>query len=133
MTLQDTVTVPSTPDGVGRALDFLEATLAAGKIPELMHAPVHLAVDEALQNIISYSGAAAITLMIEAADAYVAVTIADDGEPFDPLTAPAPDVTAGLDEREVGGLGIYLIRQSMDEVSYTYRDEKNVLRLVKRP
>ncbi|MFA5295831.1 MAG: ATP-binding protein [Methanoregulaceae archaeon] len=133
MTLQDTVTVPSTPDGVGRALDFLEAALAAGKIPELMHGPVHLAVDEALQNIISYSGAAAITLMVEAADAYVAVTIVDDGEPFDPLTAPAPDVTAELDEREIGGLGIYLIRQSMDEVSYTYRDEKNVLRLVKRP
>jgi len=64
MTLQDTVTVPSTPDGVGRALDFLDAALAAGKIPELIHAPVHLAVDEALQNIISYSGAAAITIMI---------------------------------------------------------------------
>lgn len=132
MTLRQTVTVPATPRGVGRALDLLDAALAAGKMPEPSHAPVHLAVDEALQNIISYSGAENITLEIEGTGTSVAVTIADDGMPFDPLLAPVPDISAGLDEREPGGLGVYLIRKSMDDVSYEYRDRRNMLRMVKR-
>lgn len=132
MTLRETFTEPATPGGASRILDHLDAVLSAGEVPEAGHAPIHLAVDEALQNIISYSGAGIVTLTIEGSEGVVTVTVADDGRPFDPLQVPVPDISAGLDEREPGGLGIHLIRMSMDAVSYEYRDGKNMLRMVKR-
>jgi serine/threonine-protein kinase RsbW len=60
------------------------------------------------------------------------VTIEDDGVAFDPLARAAPDVTADLDEREIGGLGIHLVRTLMDGMTYERRGERNVLVIVKR-
>ncbi len=59
------------------------------------------------------------------------MTIADDGVPFNPLGAEAPDIDASLEEREIGGLGIHLVRSLMDDVSYQRRIGKNVMTLVK--
>jgi serine/threonine-protein kinase RsbW len=60
------------------------------------------------------------------------LTIEDDGPPFDPLSLPPPDVTASLEERRVGGLGVFLVRQMMDEVSYQRTGKRNQLRTSKR-
>ena len=59
------------------------------------------------------------------------MTIADDGVPFDPLGAEAPDVDAPLEEREIGGLGIHLVRNLVDDASYHRRIDRNVMTLVK--
>jgi len=57
----------------------------------------------------------------------VAVTIADQGRPFDPLEKADPDVTLSADERKIGGLGIYMVKKSMDHMQYEYRDGQNIL------
>ncbi|MEI9479990.1 MAG: ATP-binding protein, partial [Deltaproteobacteria bacterium] len=61
----------------------------------------------------------------------VSLTVQDDGRPFDPLYAQAPDIHSPLAERPVGGLGIYIVRKMMDEVRYEHRGGRNILTLVK--
>ena len=59
------------------------------------------------------------------------VTITDDGIPFDPFSVKTPDTDLSIDEREIGGLGIHLVRNMMDKVSYQRKDNKNIVNLIK--
>jgi anti-sigma regulatory factor (Ser/Thr protein kinase) len=88
---------------------------------------VQTAVDEACTNIIqhAYSGKAGmITISCELQLNRLILTIKDSGKPFDPCSVPPPDLEADLDERRVGGLGMYLMRKLMDDVSYDYDAHK---------
>jgi len=96
---------------------------------------MHLTAEEALVNIINYAypdkqGNIEITYEIKE-DMRFVVEIIDWGIPFDPLSLPKPDVEAPLGKRNVGGLGIYLIRTIMDEVSYRRDQDRNILTLTK--
>ena len=61
----------------------------------------------------------------------VFMTFADSGHPFDPLSEEAPDIESELDERKVGGLGIFLVRTTVDGISYEYTGGQNVLTIIK--
>lgn len=61
----------------------------------------------------------------------ITITITDGGKPFDPLKKPDPDITLSAEERQIGGLGIYMVKQSMDNVSYEYKDGKNIFMMDK--
>jgi anti-sigma regulatory factor (Ser/Thr protein kinase) len=92
---------------------------------------VQTAVDEACTNIIkyAYSGdSGIITITSELQDKDFVVTIRDRGKPFDPSSVPPPDVSTDLDKRRIGGLGMYLMRKLMDDVSYSFDTNKgNIL------
>jgi len=91
---------------------------------------VQLAVEEAVTNSIlhGYDGTSGtIAIRIETTPHHIAVEIADDAPAFDPMSVPDPDVDADLEDRQIGGLGIFLIRRVMDEVSYRYENNKNIL------
>ena len=94
-----------------------------------------VAAEEPLMNVISYAypdntGNVEITYDIEEDKGFV-VEIIDWGIPFDPLSLSDPDVNAPMEDREVGGLGIYMMRKIMDEVSYRREQGQNILTLVK--
>lgn len=98
---------------------------------------VSLALEEVLTNVISYGAdgqaqplRAHVRLRQEAGEVWVG--IADDGVAFDPLQAPPPDLESGLDERRVGGLGVFLVQQLMDSVTYRRDGAWNRLELRKR-
>jgi serine/threonine-protein kinase RsbW len=98
---------------------------------------VCLAVDEAASNIIehAYGGAAeaVIEITCEVAEGELTVILRDHGEPFDPSLVPPLDVTADLKDREIGGLGMFLMRKMMDKVNFESSPETgNVLTMVKR-
>jgi serine/threonine-protein kinase RsbW len=96
---------------------------------------IQLAVDEAVTNIImhGYKGQPGTIGILCSVDAgTVRIEIRDQAPAFNPLTVPAPDVTADLVDRVVGGMGIYLIRKVMDAVSYEFVDGENVLRMEKK-
>jgi anti-sigma regulatory factor (Ser/Thr protein kinase) len=113
--------------------DFVEGALRDGGVAEDIVFCVHLAVDEACTNIISYSRARSLSVSIQVCMEDVTVIITDDGIAFDPLTAKPPDILGNdINNRQPGGLGVYLIRKSVDEVTYARREGKNVLRMVKR-
>ena len=97
---------------------------------------INIAVEEIFVNIASYAyapgtGEATVCLSIGGEPRRATVTFLDSGVPFDPLAKADPDVSLPAAEREIGGLGIYMTKQMMDEVFYEYRDGHNVLTLRK--
>ncbi|HDS46219.1 MAG TPA: ATP-binding protein [Methanomicrobia archaeon] len=99
---------------------------------------LQLAVDEACSNIIKYGYATAtaeenkIMICCSRRDGTIAVEIKDNGKPFDPMTVASPHLEASLEERQIGGLGIYFMKKVTDAISYAYTDGQNVLTLVVR-
>ena len=100
---------------------------------------VQMAVDEACSNIIKhgYGGESKgeISLEFQPLDDGLQVTIRDQGAPFDPKSVPAPDLTAPIEKRDEGGLGLFLMHQLMDEVNFSFGSgggQTNILVMVKR-
>jgi len=96
---------------------------------------LQLAVEEAVVNTIvhGYRGAAGtLTIAIHVTDSAAEIRIEDRAPAFDPLSLPEPDRGDDLARRRIGGLGVYLLRQMVDDVSYAYADGKNILTLVKK-
>ncbi len=95
---------------------------------------LNLALEELGVNIVNYSGATGeIEISLASDGETVTIEIADNGRPFNPLAEPAtPDISAPLDERPIGGLGVHLVRSMMDELSYSREDGMNRLAMTKR-
>ena len=128
------LTIRANLSALAKIADFLEETLA-GSGDEMVFA-IQLAVDEACSNTVLYGypggEAGTITVTCTVDEDAVRVTIADDGVPFDPLTAPPPLLDIPAEERPIGGLGVHFIRTVMDSVSYARKDGKNVLSMEKK-
>ena len=93
-----------------------------------------VAVDEIYSNIVRYSGASEAQIRLVKEEEIVQLIFRDNGEPYNPLTAKAPDVTASAEDRAIGGLGIFMVRKMMDNVEYEYTNDRNKLTLtVKLP
>jgi len=97
---------------------------------------IQVALDEALSNIVAYGyeppARGTIVVRFAYRDGEVDIEVEDEGRAFDPLQAPPPDLDADLAQRQIGGLGIHLIKSLMDVVCYDRRDGKNLLRLTRR-
>ena len=117
------------------------ADKAVGKFAESMSWPddstfkVKLVLEEILMNVISYGGDSThrprIILNLSQRDDLVSMEISDDGIAYDPLTSPSPDLESELEDRPIGGLGIYLVRELMDGVSYRFENGRNHLLVTK--
>ncbi len=116
---------------IQRATDFVDGMLESAKCPTKIIMQTDIAVDEALANIISYSGATRAWISCRAWNGEIELIFRDNGMPYDPLRAPEPDTTLSAEQRGIGGLGIYMIKKSVDSISYSYTDEQNVLKLTK--
>ncbi|MFA5332701.1 MAG: ATP-binding protein [Methanoregula sp.] len=96
---------------------------------------LQLAVEEAITNSVlhGYNGMpGTLAIRCRAGQDEVVVEIADSAPQFDPLSLPPPDLSEDIREREIGGLGVFLIRKVTDSVTYRYEDAHNVLTLVKK-
>ncbi|MCY3506699.1 MAG: ATP-binding protein [Chloroflexi bacterium] len=97
---------------------------------------VNLVLEELILNIMDYGaegGDADISLVIESESDSITIDLSDSGRPFDPLTeAPEPDLTAAVEERRVGGLGVHLTKTLMDDVRYSHENGRNRLNIVTR-
>ena len=96
-----------------------------------------LAVDELFTNIASYayapgSGQATIRLDFDDVSRMASITFIDSGVPYDPVKKPNPDVTLSVEEREIGGLGIYMAKKSTDRMEYRRENDRNILTIYKR-
>lgn len=96
---------------------------------------VKLALEEVVTNTLSYGfngqHGQRILLKLIQENQHVTIDLSDNGVAFDPLQQPPPDLNASLEDREVGGLGVYLVRQMMDSVTYRRHGEWNQLRMTK--
>lgn len=114
-----------------QATDFFEGILAEAGASMKVIAQVNVAVDEIFSNIARYSGATGVVLGCSLKDGKATLRFSDNGRPYDPTEKPDPDTTQSAEEREVGGLGIFMVKKLMDEVTYEYADGSNILTLVK--
>jgi anti-sigma regulatory factor (Ser/Thr protein kinase) len=125
----------TSPDETGDALDFLQATMAGLGVPVSVSRRVLTALDEVVSNVVrhAYGGAAGSFQVAAALDpGTLVVEVTDGAPPFDPLDRPAPDTSAPLESRQVGGLGIALVRALADDVRYERREGENRLTMVWR-
>ena len=112
---------------------FVEGILAPmeGSLKSQMQ--INIAIDEIYSNIVKFSGATEVTLIVEVRKATLTarLTFIDNGKPYDPIKQAEPDVTLPAEEREIGGLGIFIVKKTMDSVCYRRNGDKNELAITK--
>ncbi len=127
-------TIDAKVDNLQQVLEFIDAELESVDCPMKAQMQIDIAVEEIFVNIAKYAyapgeGHAVIGVLAEPGRAEI--TFADSGMPYDPLAREDPDVTLSAEEREIGGLGIFMVKQTMDEMRYKYEEGQNLLTLVK--
>ena len=115
---------------------FVEEHLEAAGCPMKARMQIGVAVEEIFVNIANYAyapekGTATVRVEFSEQPVTVTITFVDHGVPYDPLAKQDPDVKLSAEEREIGGLGIFMTKKMMDDVSYCYRDGHNILTLKK--
>jgi anti-sigma regulatory factor (Ser/Thr protein kinase) len=130
------MSVGAPPAGVAEVNTAFAGFAEAHALPAEVRRSVNVALDELLANAVSHGQTGrdpcSVTVEVELDLERVTVTVTDDGAPFDPFGRDAPDTSLSLEERAIGGLGIHLVGQLMDQVSYQRRDGHNVVVLVKQ-
>ena len=124
-------------DNLDEVQAFVEGKLEEALCPMKTLMQISVAVEEIFVNIAQYAyegatGDACVTLELSEDPAAVTLRFADRGVPYDPLAKPDPDTHLPAELRDVGGLGVYMTKQLMDELSYEYKDGQNVLTMKKR-
>ena len=123
-------------DEIERMAVAVEAFGAAHHLTDEVIFAFNLSLDEVVTNVISYAFADVqdhtIDVRLRLDGDVLRAEISDDGRPFDPIEVPPPNIDAPIEERRIGGLGVYLVREMMDTVEYAREGGRNVLRLSKR-
>lgn len=104
----------------------------AGQLSNANRASVLIAVDEIYSNICKYSHATKVECICLVKEGTIRLQFLDNGTPYNPLDKADPDIDAELEDRNIGGLGIYLVKQQMDTVCYEYINGKNCLTITKK-
>lgn len=130
------LTVDAVVENIEVVTDFINAELEKIDCPMKAVTQISVAIDELFGNIAKYSyspdvGKATVRFNVENNPLSVIITFIDNGKPFNPLENPEPDVTLSASEREVGGLGIFLVKKTMNMVDYKYENGKNILTIKK--
>lgn len=123
-------------DNLDKVIAFVDEQLEQYDCPMKVQMQVDVAVEEIFVNIASYAykpdvGDAIIRVNVTEEPLAVYLTFMDSGVPYDPLAKEDPDVTLSAEERQIGGLGIFMVKKSMDDVKYEYKDGQNILTIMK--
>jgi len=136
MTSELELTLANQQAEVARLQDQLEAFARQHGLAESALHEVQLALEEHLTNILSYGyedqREHLIRVRIQLHGPELLVEVADDGRPFNPLETPAPDLSKPIEARPIGGLGIHMIRKSVDQLKYRREAGRNILVMTKR-
>ena len=117
------LTIAATVENIGAVTDFVSDQLEALDCPMKAQMQINIAIDELFSNIAHYAyhpdvGDATVRVEVMEDPLSVAITFIDGGVPYDPLAAADPDITLSAEERSVGGLGIFMVKKTMDEITY---------------
>lgn len=116
----------------GRNADIIESVMASEEVANLaddLQFKVRLCVEEVEENILCYSGSTWVEVETNVENGQLTIEFRDGGVAFDPLAKEDPDINASLDERNIGGLGIFICKQMMDVVEYERKGDSNVLKM----
>ena len=123
------LSVNPTMETVPQVAAFVEEHLEKFEAPMKLSTKLMVAVDEIYSNIVRYSGASEAQVRIMKEADTLRLIFRDNGKPYNPLDAKEPDITASVEDRAIGGLGIFMVRKMMDNVEYEYTGGMNKLTL----
>ena len=131
------LTIAATVENIDAVTEFVDAQLEALDCPMKAQMQINIAIDELFGNIAHYAynpdvGEATVRVEVTEEPLSVIITFIDGGVPYDPLAAADPDTTLSAEERAIGGLGIFMVKKSMDEITYRYEGGKNILSIRKK-
>lgn len=130
-------TFPAKTEALSDILGFTEETLEEYGCPMKFQMAVCVAIEEVFVNVAKYAysggdGDVTLGISFDRDSSTITFRMTDSGVPFDPLQNPDPDITLSADEREIGGLGIFITKKTMDTVSYAYENGQNILTMIKK-
>ena len=130
------LTVDATVENIPAVTEFINAELDTHDCPLKAQMQIDVAIDELVANIASYAyapeiGPVTVHVSFEEEPKAVVISFIDRGRPFNPLVSEDPDITLPADEREIGGLGVFLVKKTMDEVSYDHQTGQNIMKIKK--
>ena len=131
------LTIAATVENIEIVTDFVNEQLEALGCPMKAQMQIDIAIDELFGNIAHYAynpeiGKATVRVEVIEDPLAVTITFIDNGVPYDPLAKADPDTTLSAEERDIGGLGIYMVKKSMDDITYEYKDGQNILKIKKK-
>lgn len=131
------LTIDATVENIEKVTAFVDEQLEVLGCPSKAQMQINIAIDELFGNIAHYAynpevGPATVRVDVLQEPLSVVVTFIDNGVAYDPLAKEDPDVALSAEERQIGGLGIYMVKKSMDEISYEYKEGQNILRIKKQ-
>ncbi len=123
-------------ENLPRVLAFVDESLEKRACPTRVQMQIDIAVEEIFVNIASYAykpmmGPAEILIQEDHDPEGITITFIDSGVPYDPLAKPDPDISLSASERQIGGLGIYMVKKSMTDMQYRYENGRNILTIRK--
>ena len=129
--------IAATVENIATVTDFVNEQLEALDCPMKAQMQIDIAIDELFGNIAQYAynpeiGDATVRVEVIEEPLSVVITFIDGGMPYDPLAKADPDTTLSAEERDIGGLGIYMVKKSMDDITYEYKDGQNILKIKKK-
>lgn len=130
------ITVDAVVENLEQVIDFATTQLEERDCPMKTSMQMELVIEEIFVNIANYAynpevGPATFCVEFEDDPPAFLMTFIDTGKPYNPLEKSDPDTTLDIDERDVGGLGIFLVKKNVDEISYKYEDGQNILHMKK--
>lgn len=130
------LTLNAAIENIPAVTDFVNEQLESYGCSMKAQMQIDIAIDELFSNIAHYAyapgvGQATVRVELTEEPLSVIITFIDGGVPYDPLENEDPDTALSAEDRKIGGLGIYMVKKSMDVVSYEYKDGQNILRITK--
>ena len=130
------LTIAAKIENIEAVTDFVNEQLEALDCPMKAQMQIDIAIDELFSNIAHYAynpeiGQATVRVEVIEDPLAVTITFIDNSVPYDPLAKADPDTTLSAEEREIGGLGIYMVKKSMDDITYEYKAGQNILTIKK--
>ena len=129
--------IAATVENIETVTDFVNEQLEALDCPMKAQMQIDIAIDELFGNIAHYAynpdvGDATVRVEVIEDPLAVVITFIDKGVPYDPLAKADPNTTLSAEEREIGGLGIFMVKKTMDDIIYEYKEGQNILKIKKR-
>ena len=130
-------TFPAKTESLNEVLRFVEETLESFECPMKIQTAICVAIEEVFVNVAHYAypesvGDMTLHIGFDEVSRTITFRMTDKGIPFDPLKKPDPDITLSAEDREIGGLGIFIAKKTMDSLSYSYENGENVLTMIKK-
>ena len=135
--------IEASTDKLNEVIDAANEMLEEAECPMKVQIQIDVALEEMFVNIAHYAyeetdipeneryADIGMEILDEGGSRRIRITLEDRGIPYDPLAKEDPDITLSVEERKIGGLGIFMVKKSMDHVSYEYRDGKNCFTMEK--